>query len=120
MPTYHYQCDACRHAFDIFQKFSEDTLRVCPECDGSIRRVIQVTPVVFKGSGWYINDSKPKADFGSATAKDGGGDNDKDKGKTEAKPDAPSEAKPETKPDVKTEAKPAAVAKPEKAAASVS
>ncbi|CAA9545481.1 MAG: hypothetical protein AVDCRST_MAG59-1249 [uncultured Thermomicrobiales bacterium] len=58
MPTYAYQCQACAHAFDAFQKFSDDPLTVCPECQGRIRRVIHPTPVVFKGSGWYITDSK--------------------------------------------------------------
>lgn len=33
----------------------------CPECGESIRRVIQPVGVVFKGSGWYINDSRPAA-----------------------------------------------------------
>lgn len=61
MPTYTYQCEACGHAFDTVQKFSDDPLTVCPECGGHIRRVIQPTPIVFKGSGWYINDSKSKS-----------------------------------------------------------
>ncbi|MBA3414497.1 MAG: zinc ribbon domain-containing protein [Chloroflexia bacterium] len=76
MPTYGYQCQACAHAFDVFQKFAEAPLTVCPECQGHIRRVIHPTPVVFKGSGWYINDSKakPKADGDPAKPKDDGGD----------------------------------------------
>ncbi len=69
MPTYTYQCRDCAHSFDIFQKFSEETLTVCPECSGAIRRVIQPTPIVFKGSGWYINDSKGKTSTG-LTSKD--------------------------------------------------
>ncbi len=58
MPTYAYRCRDCGHQFDIFQKFSEDSLTVCPSCEGSIRRVIQPTGIVFKGTGFYINDSK--------------------------------------------------------------
>jgi len=61
MPTYQYQCDDCGHSFDRFQKFSEDALTTCPACGGPIRRVIGNVGVVFKGSGWYINDSRPKA-----------------------------------------------------------
>lgn len=58
MPTYHYRCAACENRFDAFQKFADDPLTDCPECGGSVRRVIQPVGVVFKGSGWYINDSR--------------------------------------------------------------
>ena len=51
MPTYHYRCSSCGHSFDAFQKFSEDPLTDCPQCEGSIRRVIQPVGVVFKRSG---------------------------------------------------------------------
>ncbi|MGI9252467.1 MAG: FmdB family zinc ribbon protein [Thermomicrobiales bacterium] len=100
MPTYTYQCDDCGHSFDVFQKFSEDTLTVCPTCEGFIRRVIQPTPIVFKGSGWYINDSKGKnaTMSNSAPAKDG-----------ETKSDAAPEVKTESKTESKA-AEPAATA----------
>jgi putative FmdB family regulatory protein len=58
MPTYSYHCDTNDHDFDIVQRFADDALTVCPECGGSVRRVIQPVGVVFKGSGWYINDSR--------------------------------------------------------------
>ena len=58
MPTYSYHCDTGDHDFDIVQRFADDALTVCPECGGSVRRVIQPVGVVFKGSGWYINDSR--------------------------------------------------------------
>jgi putative FmdB family regulatory protein len=101
MPTYHYRCDACAHAFDAFQKFSDDPLRVCPECEGSVRRVIQPTPVVFKGSGWYITDSKAKTNGAAKDAvKDGA---DKAEGKAEGKTDGTVEGKAEAKSDAKPE-----------------
>ena len=74
MPTYSYHCDTSDHDFDIVQRFSDDALTVCPECGGSVRRVIQPVGVVFKGSGWYINDSrkssseKPSAEKATATS----------------------------------------------------
>jgi putative FmdB family regulatory protein len=58
MPTYHYRCSDCGHSFDFFQKFADDPLTVCPECNGAIRRVVQPVGIVFKGSGWYVNDSR--------------------------------------------------------------
>lgn len=58
MPTYHYRCSECGHSFDFFQKFADDPLTECPECSGPIRRVPQPVGIVFKGSGWYVNDSR--------------------------------------------------------------
>lgn len=71
MPTYSYHCDTCDHDFEAVQRFADDPLTECPECGAAIRRVIQPVGVVFKGSGWYITDSRPKAagDGDGATAK---------------------------------------------------
>jgi len=59
MPTYTYRCASCGHQFDIFQKFADDPLKECPECHGALKKVLHPVGVVFKGSGWYITDSRP-------------------------------------------------------------
>ena len=66
MPTYQYQCRDCGHGFDQYQKFSDDPLTVCPSCGGEVRRVIQNVGVVFKGSGWYITDSRKSSNSESS------------------------------------------------------
>ena len=59
MPTYAYACSSCEHAFDIRQSFSDDPLTVCPQCEQeSLRKVFSPVGVVFKGSGFYRNDSR--------------------------------------------------------------
>ena len=58
MPTYSYKCRNCDHQFDIRQRFSEDPLTQCPNCEGQIRRVISNVGIVFKGSGFYITDNR--------------------------------------------------------------
>ena len=98
MPTYTYQCDDCGHSFDVFQKYSEDALTVCSGCKGVIRRVIQPTAIVFKGSGWYINDSKGKNSVATTSAKD-------DETKVETKAETTTEPKAESKTETKTESK---------------
>ena len=60
MPTYQYACRECGHAFDQVQSFSDDTLTDCPECEGRLRKVFNAVGVVFKGSGFYRNDSRKK------------------------------------------------------------
>ena len=70
MPTYHYRCSDCGHSFDFFQKFAEDPLTECPECGGPIRRVPQPVGIVFKGSGWYVTDSRDSKKATTAPSSD--------------------------------------------------
>lgn len=61
MPVYAYGCKDCGHAFDIRQSFSDDALTECPECGGQLRKKFNTVGVVFKGSGFYRNDSRSDA-----------------------------------------------------------
>lgn len=67
MPTYAYACADCGHAFDIVQSFSDDALTVCPQCDGTLRKQFNAVGVVFKGGGFYRNDSRSN-DSSSSTS----------------------------------------------------
>jgi putative FmdB family regulatory protein len=58
LPTYQYRCTECDHAFEQFQSFTDDALTVCPACGGKLRKVYNAVGVVFKGSGFYRNDSR--------------------------------------------------------------
>ena len=58
MPTYAYKCEACGFHFEKLQKFSDKPEKTCPRCKGHVKRLIHPTGIVFKGSGWYINDSR--------------------------------------------------------------
>jgi putative FmdB family regulatory protein len=70
MPTYEYACTACNHRFELVQKFSDAPITDCPLCEGGVRKVYFAAGVVFKGSGWYINDSRPTppSEAGSSVA----------------------------------------------------
>lgn len=73
MPTYQYQCSDCGEALEVHQSFSDDALTVCPSCEGRLRKVFNAVGVVFKGSGFYRNDSRgtsSTSDAGSSTSKD--------------------------------------------------
>jgi putative FmdB family regulatory protein len=73
MPTYVYACDACGKQFEQFQSFKDEPLKVC-HCgqEGKVRRVFQPAGIVFKGSGWYVNDSRrsSSASTDSSSAKE--------------------------------------------------
>jgi putative FmdB family regulatory protein len=58
LPTYQYRCTECGHAFEQFQSFTDEALTVCPQCEGRLRKVYNAVGVVFKGSGFYRNDSR--------------------------------------------------------------
>jgi putative FmdB family regulatory protein len=74
VPTYQYACkeSACGHRFEAVQSFSDDPISVCPVCAGQVRKVFSAVGVVFKGSGFYRNDSREnaKSKAGSSSAKD--------------------------------------------------
>ena len=58
MPTYAYACTDCDHRFEVVQSFSDDSLTVCPECEGRLRKVFNAVGIVFKGGGFYRTDSR--------------------------------------------------------------
>ena len=83
MPTYQYSCTECGHFFEQFQSFSEDSLTVCPECEGRLRKVFNAVGVVFKGSGFYRTDSRA-----ASQSTDGATPPSKPAGKPDSKPDS--------------------------------
>ncbi len=60
MPTYSYRCNNCEYQFDIKQRMADDPLTDCPECetDNALRKVLNSVGIVFKGSGFYVTDSR--------------------------------------------------------------
>ncbi|PYE19270.1 putative FmdB family regulatory protein [Williamsia limnetica] len=58
MPTYSYACTQCDNRFDIVQSFTDDSLTECPQCAGKLRKLFNSVGIVFKGSGFYRNDSR--------------------------------------------------------------
>ena len=95
MPLYEYQCEACAHRFEQIRKFSDPPLTTCPECEGTVRKLLSSPAIQFKGTGWYVTDyarsgKKDPADAGdskAAKASDGASKSEKSEKKSE-KPDA--------------------------------
>jgi putative FmdB family regulatory protein len=58
MPTYQYQCLNCEHRFELKQSFSARPIAVCPICHGVANRLFTAVPILFKGPGFYITDSR--------------------------------------------------------------
>ncbi|NUL46872.1 FmdB family transcriptional regulator [Cellulosimicrobium funkei] len=68
MPTYAYACKDCSHEFDIVQSFTDDSLTECPSCEGTLRKKFNSVGVVFKGSGFYRNDSRSEGSGSTASS----------------------------------------------------
>ncbi|MFD7701440.1 FmdB family zinc ribbon protein [Streptomyces caelestis] len=73
MPTYQYQCTECGEGLEAVQKFTDDALTECPNCQGRLKKVFSAVGIVFKGSGFYRNDSRGSSSSSSpASSKSSG------------------------------------------------
>jgi len=62
VPTYQYRCLNCQQQFDLKQSFSDKPVATCPVCHGSARRLFSPVPILFKGPGFYITDSREESE----------------------------------------------------------
>ncbi|KUK37706.1 MAG: Regulatory protein, FmdB family [Thermodesulfobacterium commune] len=72
MAIYEYECLACGHKFEVWQKITEDPLRTCEKCGGELRRLIGNTGFILKGSGWYVTDYARKEKGQKSNSKEEG------------------------------------------------
>jgi putative FmdB family regulatory protein len=78
VPTYQYACTECGEQLEAVQSFSDSALTECPNCSGKLRKVFNSVGIVFKGSGFYRNDSRP----GNVNAEKSNGSEPKSDSKT--------------------------------------
>jgi putative FmdB family regulatory protein len=72
MPTYEYECLECKERFEVFQSMNDEPVQTCTKCKGKVRKLFGTAGIIFKGSGFYVNDYK----------KDGGARKGTDNGTT--------------------------------------
>ena len=77
MPTYEYRCEKCGERFEVFQSFSDRALRRHPDCGGPVEKVLHPSGIVFKGSGFYVTDSRAKSSSGSESGGSNGSSKEK-------------------------------------------
>lgn len=90
MPIYEYRCTNCDCSFDIRQGFDAKPFSACPRCRNEARRIFRPTPIIFKGSGFYVTD------YGSGSST-----------MTQSKSEETKETKPKTEPVSAAASKPA-------------
>jgi putative FmdB family regulatory protein len=99
MPVYEYECESCGIRFERLQHFKDEPLKECPECCGSVRRVIQPVGIIFKGSGFYITDNRQLSPTLKAPHKEIGAPKESEEKKALPAPvESKTESKAESKP----------------------
>jgi len=93
VPLYEYRCKNCHHKFERIQKFSDDPVRICPECgQQAVEQMLSAPAVQFKGSGWYVTDYARKG--GPSESAKGNGSSSTSSSTSESKPAASADSKP--------------------------
>lgn len=91
MPLYEYKCGSCGEIFEVRQNFSDAPLTVHEKCGGPVERLISLSSLKFKGTGWYVTDyakgngTNPPAKDGKKDAKKEGSSSTDSPAKTESK-----------------------------------
>ena len=107
MPLYEYQCENCGNRFERIQSIHDEPIKQCPNCSSNkIFKVIHAAGLVFKGSGWYVNDSrkstspaKPASDSTESTeTKTESSETKTESKETKAEPKVEPKAEPKTEP----------------------
>lgn len=92
LPTYEYECEN-KHRFEVWQSMKDDSLKECPTCGSPVHRILHPAGIIFKGSGWYITDSRKGGSADGEAKSKAKADSDK----AAAKSDAKAESKPDAK-----------------------
>ena len=59
MPIYEYKCSKCEHQFEVIQRFSDNPVESCPECNEKpVKKLVSAPSFRLKGGGWYETDFK--------------------------------------------------------------
>jgi putative FmdB family regulatory protein len=74
VPTYDYQCRSCGNRIEIIHSMLEDGPTACELCEGPLRRVVHPAGIIFRGSGFYVTDSRSSNRTGTTSSSSDGKD----------------------------------------------
>jgi putative FmdB family regulatory protein len=94
LPLYDYQCRACAQVTEIRHGFREPHEGACPACGGELARVFNPAGILFKGSGFYITDSRKASASSDSPSATGSSDASSSTGSSSAAPAATPAAAP--------------------------
>ena len=92
MPIYEYECQACGHRFEEWQKMADEPIKVCPKCTApKVEKLISHTSFQLKGGGWYsdlYSSAKPSSGSSESSSSSSSGSSS---GGTSTPPSSPSD-----------------------------
>ncbi|MET8980538.1 FmdB family zinc ribbon protein [Streptomyces sp. NPDC004539] len=104
MPTYQYQCTECGEGLEAVQKFTDDALTECPSCGGRLKKVFSAVGIVFKGSGFYRNDSRGSSSSSSPASASASAKSSSSSSSSDSKPSSDAKPASDSKPSAGTTA----------------
>jgi putative FmdB family regulatory protein len=72
VPIYEYKCVKCQQIIEKFQSVNDEPLKTCPVCGGEVRKQLYPAGLIFKGSGFYVTDSRKESGTSKSEDKSGG------------------------------------------------
>jgi putative FmdB family regulatory protein len=109
MPLYEYRCEQCDNVFEVIQRFSDEPVAIHEGCGGRVERLLSLSALQFKGTGWYVTDYARAAQNGNskdgATEKKGSSEKS-DTSEAKTADGNSASTKPAESPKAKAESKP--------------
>ena len=94
MPIYEYKCSKCEHQFEVIQRFSDNPVEICPECNKkAVSKLVSAPSFRLKGGGWYETDFKTGSKKNIVDTKDEKVKQPKEQSETTEKPKSKSSDK---------------------------
>ena len=96
MPTYEYACRDCGRNLEVVQSFTDDPLETCERCGGRLRKVFSAAGIIFKGSGYYVTDTRGDRGRAAASSSSGASDGASSESKKDTSADGTSSSTSDT------------------------
>jgi putative FmdB family regulatory protein len=94
VPTYEYECPKCPRVFEVKQRISEPAFTTCDRCGGPIHRLLNATPFILKGGGWYVTDYPSESRKKALSSESGGNSSSSSESKSSTGDGSPSPSSP--------------------------
>lgn len=90
MPVYEFECTCCPSRFELKRSFNDEEPVHCPRCGGKARKLFSPVPIIFKGSGFYVTDTRGANSFTSTSPNEKKSDEASAEAPTKTKTEAPA------------------------------
>ncbi len=72
MPIYEYECSSCQKVVEVMQRMTEEPLSHCPDCHGTVTKLVSMSAFHLKGGGWFADGYGSSGNSGKSSGNDNG------------------------------------------------